>query len=379
MSKDYYIGLDVHKDTIAIAHALGGSREGAAYHGTCGGSVGAAERALRKLAKKLGAPFRELRVSYEAGPTGFVLARHLRGLGLECAVSAPTKTARKPGEKIKTDRRDAVKQARDYRNGDIVEVRVPPPTDEAVRDLCRARTDAADDLSRSKQRLKSFLLRNGHRYTGRADWGGAHMRYLRKLKLPTAAHQAVLEECLMAIDASAERVARLFGKMVELLEGWRWEPVVRALMAFRGFREVAAMIVISELGDLRRFESPRQLMAFLGLVPREHSSGTRRSQGAITKCGNGHARWMLVESAQSYRLTPKVGPPLSKRQDGQPAAVKALAWRAQVRLHKRYRALKARGKREQKAVVALARELAAFVWELVNRHGPGVPETHATT
>lgn len=374
MKQDYYIGLDVHKQTVAIAYAAAGSREDATYHGTCKGSVLNVERSLRRLAKQLGLPFKELKVCYEAGPTGFVLQRHLASYGIECVVMAPTKTTRKPGEKVKTDKRDARKIAREFRNGDITEVHVPPPVTEAVRDVCRARTDAVDDLARSKQRLKSFMLRNGYSYEGGAHWGTAHMSYLRKLKLPTHAHQIVLEEYIGAIDAAKERVARLLAKMEELLDGWEWEPVVRGLMSFRGFKIVTAMTITAELGDLRRFDSPRQLMAFLGLVPGEHSSGSKRSQGAITKCGNGHARWMLVESAQQYAHKPKVSPQLSARQKGQSALVKQLSWRAQDRLCNRYRRLMARGKRKHKVTIAIARELSAFIWELQNKCKLPLPE-----
>ena len=374
MSEHYYIGLDVHKESVAIAYAIGGSREDATFFGSCAGSVLNVERTLRRLAKKLGTTFKELRVCYEAGPTGFTLQRHLASYGLECQVMAPTKTTRKPGEKIKTDKRDAVKIAREFRNGDIVQVHVPPPVTEAVRDLCRARTDAVDDLVRSKQRLKSFMLRNGYSYKGKDNWSTGHMNYLRKLKLPTEAHQIVLEEYIQAIDTNNERVGRLFEKMKELLDGWEWEPVVRALMSFRGFQEVTAMTITAELGDLRRFKEPRQLMSYLGLVPGEESSGGKRRQGAITKCGNGHARWMLVESAQHYAMKAKVSPALSARQKGQSAAVKALSWRAQDRLCNRHRRLKARGKRKHKITIAIARELSAFIWELHNKCGLQLPE-----
>lgn len=374
MNATYYIGLDVHKDSIAIAYAKGASREAPAYFGECGGSNLAAERALRRLAKKLGLRLQELEVCYEAGPSGFVLARRLRQLGVGCAVMSPSRTERKPGEKIKTDRRDAVNIAKLFRNGDITEVRVPPALDEAVRDLCRARTDAGDDLARAKQRLNSFLLRNGFRYSGRARWTPGHFRYLRHLTLPDPVQNLVLEEYLQAIDSGIERAGRLADKMRELLPGWEWEPVVRALMACKGFGEVAAMTLVSELGDLRRFDHPRRLMAFLGLVPGEYSSGAKRRQNSITKCGNSHARWMLVECSQHYRKAPKIGPALSRRQEGQPRGVKELSWRMQHRLHKRYVKLKARGKRENKAIVAVARELSAFLWELQNKLGLPVPE-----
>ena len=301
MKKIYYIGLDVHKDTIAIAHTFNGSRSEATYYGECGGSNLAIERALRKLAKQLEVRFRDLKICYEAGPTGFVLARRLIQLGIECTIMAPSKTERKLGEKIKTDKRDAKLIAKSFRNGDITPVRIPPVLDEAVRDICRARTDASDNLARAKQRLNSFLLRQGFHYSGQSKWTPAHMRYLRELTMPNDAHKIVLEEYMQAIDTCIERVKRLTDQLKELLKTWEWEPVVRALMGCKGFQEVAAMTIISELGDLRRFSHPRKLMAFLGLVPGEHSSGGKRRQGSITKCGNSHARWMLVESAQHFR------------------------------------------------------------------------------
>lgn len=375
MKKTYYIGLDVHKESIAIAWTENGSRKTPTYRGECGGSNLAAERTLRKVAKKLGVKLQDLKVCYEAGPSGFVLARRLLQLGVECVVMSPSKTQRKPNEKIKTDKRDAINIAKLFRNGDITEVRIPPALDEAVRDVCRARTDASDDLARSKQRLNSFLLRNGIRYSGKARWTPAHLRYLRHLTLPDPVQNLVLEEYLQAIDSGYERVERLVERMKELLVDWEWEPVVRALMACKGFQEVAAMTLISELGDLRRFDHPRKLMAFLGLVPGEYTSGDKRRQNSITKCGNSHARWMLVECSQHYRKAPKIGAALSKRQDGQPKKVKELSWRMQHRLHKRYVKLKARGKRENKAILAIARELSAFIWELQNKLNLPIPET----
>ena len=373
MTNTYYIGLDVHKESIAIAHALGGSRKEAVYHGSCGGSNLTAERALRALAKKLEVGFKDLKVCYEAGPTGFVLARRLRKLGLECVLMSPSKTERKPNEKVKTDKRDAKNIAKLYRNGDITEVRVPPALDEAVRDVCRARTDASNDLSRAKQRLNSFLLRNGIRYSGKARWTPAHMRYLRELALPCPVQKIVLEEYIQAIDSNLERVERLADRMKQLLPDWEWKPVVEALMACKGFQEVAAMTIISELGDLRRFDHPRKLMAFLGLVPDEHSTGTKRRQGAITRCGNSHARWMLVECSQHYRKSPKVSAVLARRQEGQDKEVRELSWRMQNRLHKRYVKLRARGKRDNKVIVAIARELCGFIWELQNKLNLPIP------
>lgn len=378
MTKTYYIGLDVHKDSIAIAYTHEGSRKEAAFHGTCGGTNLAAERALRALAKKLGVKLRELKVCYEAGPTGFVLARRLRQLKVDCVVMSPSRTERKPNERIKTDKRDAKKIAKLFRNGDITEVRIPPALDEAVRDLCRARTDASDDLSRAKQRLGSFLLRNGYRYDEKTKWTAAHMRYLRHLTLPDATQALVLEGYLQTIDGCLERLQGFEEKLKQVLADWEWRAVVEALMACKGFKEVAAMTIISELGDLRRFKSPRPLMAYLGLVPGEESSGGKRRQGSITKCGNGHARWMLCESAQAYRREPKISAQLSKRQEGQSHEVKTLSWRMQKRLSKRYRHLRARGIRDSKCVVAIARELSAFIWELQVKLNLPIPASGAT-
>ena len=374
MNKTYYIGLDVHKDSIAIAYALEGSREDPSYYGECGGSILAAERTLRKLAKLLNQKLQDLKICYEAGPTGFILARRLHQLKVDCVLMAPSKTERKPNEVIKTDKRDAMLIAKLFRNGDITPVRIPPVLDEAVRDLCRARTDASDDLSRSKQRLNSFLLRVGFRYSGKTNWTDAHMRYLRELSMPNEAHRLVLEEYIQAIDFCSERVTRLEDRLRTTLTDWEWEPVVKALMACKGFKEVAAMTIISELGDLRRFSHPRKLMAFLGLVPGEHSSGGKRRQGSITKCGNSHARWMLVECAQHYRRAPKVSKELATRQIGQNKKVKDLSWRMQNRLSKRYKLLRARGIMDSKCIVAIARELSAFIWELQNKCQLTMPE-----
>ena len=373
MKEIYYIGLDVHKETVAIAYIKSNSRAEATSQGTCGGSNNAVEAALRKLAKKLDVKFQDLRVCYEAGPTGFVLGRRLIQLGLECVLCSPSKTERKPGEMVKTDKRDAQKIAKLFKNGDITPVRIPPELDEAVRDVCRARTDATDDLSRAKQRLSSFLLRLGFRYSGKSRWSAAHMRYLRELAMPTDYQRIVLEAYIQAVDLSERRTIELKEKLIELLENWEWKPVVKALMGCKGFQEVAAITIISELGDLRRFDNPRKLMSFLGLVPSEHSSGGKRRQGAITKCGNSHARWMLIECSQHFRRTPKISAALTTRQANLTTEVKELSWRMQNRLNKRYVKLKLRGKNENKCIVAVARELVAFIWELQNKCNLEIP------
>lgn len=369
MNKTYYIGLDVHKETVAIAWAR--SEEGPEFYGNCGSSLRCVETTLRKLAKKLGAEFRDLKVAYEAGPTGFVLARRLIQLGLEVTVAAPSLIPRKPGERIKTDQRDALKLARQHRAGELTAVHIPDAADEAIRDVCRARTDATDDMRRAKLRLKSFLLRNGHHYTGRGNWGPAHFKWLREVPLAMPAQRVVLEEYIQTVDAAVERVARLERQMEELLVTWARKDEVAQLMAFKGFKTVAAMTVVSELGDLGRFAHPRQVMGFVGLVPAENSSGGRRRQGGITKCGNSHVRWMLVEAAHCYREPPKVSAQLTARQQGQSREVKAISWRAQHRLCGKYRKLTARGLHRNKVVTAVARELTGFLWELNQLRGSG--------
>lgn len=374
MKKTYYIGLDVHKETVSISYTDSRSRSEAIYYGTCGGSNLAVERALRKLAKQLGVRLQDLEVCYEAGPTGFVLGRRLIQLGVNCVLCSPSKTERQPTERIKTDKRDSQKIAKMLRSGDFTPVRIPPKLDEAVRDLCRARTDAMEDVCRAKRQLLSFLLRNGIRYTGKSNWTPSHMKYLRELTMPSDPQKIALEFYITAIDYAESRSAELKKEMIKLLEDWEWKPVVKALMACRGFQEVAAMTVISELGDLRRFSSPRKLMAFVGLVPSEHSSGGSRRQAGITKCGNSHARWILVECAQHFRRAPKVGKALTERQLNQPPNVKELSWRMQKRLNSRYVKLKMRGKRENKCIVAVARELVAFIWELQNKCNLTMPE-----
>lgn len=361
MTTTYHIGIDLHAQTAAIAWA---SSDGALeYHGTCSATIKSTERTLRKLAKSFAVPFKELRVCYEAGPTGFVLARRLIDLGLEVTVVAPSLIPQRAGDRIKTDKRDALKLARLHRVGELKPIHIPDHKDEMVRDLCRARTDAVEDMRRIKQQLTAYLLRNGHRYTGKTNWTAAHLRYLRHLELHSE-QRFVLEEYLIALDTAHSRIDRIEARMHEVLETWQRRTNVEWLMGLKGFQIVAAMTLTAELGDLRRFEHPRQLMAYLGLVPGEHTTGTKRRLGAITKCGNSHARWMLVESAKAYRSKPNVSAQLTTRQEKLPHEVKILSWRAQNRLCMRYRRLKARGLHENKAAIAVARELSSFLWEL---------------
>lgn len=358
-----HIGMDVHKDSIAIAVAQPGSRGEVRLFGTVTNDLHALEKALARIRKAH--PGAQLEVTYEAGPCGFGIARRLQQLKVPCLVAAPSLIPKQPGAPFKTDKRDAKQLARLLRAGELTAVYIPEPTDEAIRDLCRARTDAIDDGRRSRQRLKSFLLRHGYRYQGRANWSQAHMRYLRELVLPHPAMKAILEEYLTSIDTAGERVVRIESAMVALLGSWRLHPAVRALMAMKGFQVVAAMITVSELGDIHRFAHPRQLMTYLGLVSTEHSSGPRQHLGRITRCGNGHLRWLLIECTQHYAPPPKVGKELSRRQEDQPAAIRALSWKAQNRLHQRFMKLLARRLHRNKARVAVARELCGFIWALL--------------
>jgi transposase len=328
-----------------------------------GGSLIALERALRKVKK----PGVELHCAYEAGPCGFVIYRRLKKLSIDCVVVAPSLVPRKPGERIKTNRRDAIKLARCHRAGELTAVYVPDARDEAIRDLCRARTDAVRDQRRSRQQLKALLLRLGYHYTGKSSWNEAHLRYLRELEMTHPAQKVVLEEYLIAVSQAGERIARLTSQIELHVATWRMKPAVEALMAMRGMQLIAASVLLSELGDLSRFDHPRQLMAYLGLVSREESSGDSQRRGAITKCGNTHARWFLIECAQHYALPPKVSKELSKRQEHQPEPIKQLSWKAQTRLYRRFWALMQRGLLRQKAVVAVARELSGFIWALMRQ------------
>jgi transposase len=360
----HHIGLDVHKETIAVSIAPQHSREVRRY-----GIINASLDAVDKLLKKLARPGLELRVVYEAGPCGFVLCRHLRAKGIACEVVAPSLIPKKASDKVKTDRRDADQLARLHRAGELTAIHVPDQEDEAIRDLIRARHSAMDDLRKARHRLKGFLLRLGFRYTGKSSWTDAHKRYLSGLVMPQPPQQIAFQEYIHAIDDAGQRLDRLTQSVLEALAGWKWEPVVRALMCLRGVQALTGMTLVAEVGDFSRFEDARSLMHFLGLTPSEHSSGRSRTQGGITKSGNAHCRRVLTEAAWHYRLKPLVSEAMQKRQEKQKKEVRLTAWKAQQRLHKRFKQLSGR-KKSVVAVTAVARELAGFVWAIACRVQP---------
>lgn len=359
-----HVGLDVHQDSIDVAVAEGAAGRddwGEVRHvGQIGGDLAALDKALRRLISG----GHTLHVVYEAGPCGFVISRHLTFQGIACDVVAPSAVPKRSGDRVKTDRRDAMMLARLARAKELVAVRVPDEVDEAMRDLVRAREDAVREQRNARHRLKALLLRHGVRYAGRTAWTPAHLRWLATLKLPQATQQIAFQEYLHAITESGLRIGRLEQALRDQLGGWALKPLVQALQALRGVQLVAAITLVAELQDFLRFEHPRKLMAYVGLVPSEHTSGPRRRQGSITKAGNSSARRMLVEVAWHYLTGPRVTPIIAKRQTDLPKEITDIAWAAQVRLAAKFKRLLARKVMKTKAVVAVARELAGFVWSL---------------
>ena len=358
-----FVGMDVHQKSISIALADDGPEGEVRLYGKIDNTPEAIDKVIRKLVST-GA---ELHFVYEAGPCGFTLYRHLTGNGFSCIVAAPSMVPKKSGVRIKNDTRDAIALARLLRAGELTSIYVPDTEDEAIRDLTRARNDARIAAQKAKQRLHSFLLRNEFIYHGKKKWTKVHFKWLAELKMKHPAQQVAFQEYIDAVNECTERITRLDEQILQAAEEWRWAPTVKALQALRGVSLLTAVNMVAEIGDFNRFHNPKELMAYLGLVPSEHSSGSRIRRGGITKTGNSHARRICVESAWSYRYQARVTQFLRTRQEGLPQDIVQIAWKAQLRLCTRYRRLRARGKATQVVVVAIARELVAFMWDIARR------------
>jgi transposase len=355
-----FVGLDTSKLKISVALAEDGRQGEVRFLG----DIDNTPEAVRRLVIKLSGKYRQVLFCYEAGPIGYGLQRQITTLGHECAVIAPSLIPRRPGERVKTNRRDALTLARLHRAGELAAIWVPDPGHEAVRELVRAREAAMADLREKRQHLQSFLLRHGRIYSGRKPWTQAHARWLSNLTFEHPAQYLVLREYQQAIEDAEARLERLNQQVADVASTWSMAPVVEAYQALRGVAFLTAVTFVAEIGDVRRFESPRQLMAYLGLVPSESSTGERVRRGSITKAGNSRVRRVLIEGAWTYRFPARTSRLLQERQEGLPKTVRAIAWKAQVRLCARYRRLVMAGKRQTVVATAIAREMAAFLWAI---------------
>lgn len=356
-----FIGLDVHRDSVAIAVAKPDGQPAQSLATVPNDIPG-----LIKRLQQLG-PVESLRCCYEAGPTGFNLARRLIQAKIDCQVIAPSLIPVQPGARVKTDRRDARNLAHYLRSGNLTPIHVIDPTTEAIRDLERSRDDAKRAERSARQQLSKFLLRHHRRFTGKSTWGPAHQAWLAQQTFDHPAQQDVMNDYREAVEMATARVARLTAKMAERSATWEKAPVVTALQALRGVEMVSAVTLVAEIGDFRRFASASDFMSFVGLVPSEHSSGGSRRQGRITRTGNTHVRRILVESAWHYQRQPRMSKAIRERNDRVSGPVRVIAWKAQQRLHKRLFRLKEKGKSANAAVTAVARELAGFVWAIARQ------------
>jgi transposase len=355
-----FIGLDVHAETIAVAVAEPGGEVRSL------GTIPNRPEPVARLIRKLGKP-EQLRVCYEAGPTGYVLYWQLTELGVKCEVIAPTLVPVKAGDRVKTDRRDAEKLARCYRAGDLTPVWVPDAAHEALRDLVRARLAAKRDQLRARNRLGKFLLRHGRRAPeGTTAWSTKHLAWVKRQTFEQAAQQATVVDYLHEVEHAAERIVRLERSIDAAIETLpqKLHAVIEALQSLRGIAKISAVSIMAEVGELSRFESARQLMGYSGAVSREHSSGERIRRGSISKAGNTHLRRIVIEAAWAYRHRPGLGAALLVRQREQSEEIKAIAWKAQHRLHGRYAKLLAKGKPKQQVITAVGRELLGFIWAI---------------
>jgi transposase len=360
MKKVRFIGLDVHADTIAVAVAEAGGEVRSL------GVIPNRPESIRKLVKKLG-PVGSLRVCYEAGPTGYVIYWQLTALGVPCEGGAPPRVPTKAGDRVKTDRRDAEKLARSHRAGDLTAVWVPDTAHEALRDLVRAREAAKKDQLRARHRLGKFLLRHGRRPpTVMTAWSRRHLTWITQVQFEQPAQEATRLDYLHEVDHVAGRIDRLERAIDEAVKTapTHMRAVIEALQALRGIALVSAVTIVAEVGELSRFARAPQLMGYSGMGAREDSSGPRTRRGGITKAGNAHLRRIAIEAAWAYRHRPAVGGALRKRQTTVSEEVRAIGWKAQLRLHARYRKLLGRGKCQQQVVTALGRELLGFIWAI---------------
>ena len=364
-----FVGLDVHRDTVALAVAKAGPGMEVRDLGEMPHDVPKVVRRIREL----GEPG-TVHVAYEAGPTGYGLYRAFTAAGIPCVVVAPSKTPVVSGDRVKTDRRDAAKLARFLRMGELVPVTPPDEEVEALRDVLRAREDAVFAQRRARQQLSSFLLRHGRKWPGKSAWTQGHMQWIRSQRFHGEAQQQVLEDYVQEVERQTLRLADASERVETLAPKTKLCAVLyQWLQSMRGVGPIVAATVAAELGDLRRFRTPSQLMSYVGLVPSERSSGPKVARGSITKAGNPHVRWKLIESAWHSRHRPAMTTRLVRRSNGAPQAVRDIAWKAQKRLYKRYWAMTARGKRPQIAIVATARELCGFIWAI----GQLVPQPSA--
>jgi transposase len=364
--KEAFIGVDVAKLRNAVAVADAGRDGEVRFYG----EVDASPDSMRRLAARLAGKYQRLHFCYEAGPTGYGLHRLLTGLGHSCIVVAPSLIPRKPSDRVKTNRRDAVSLARLLRAGELTAVWVPDTAHEAMRGLVRARAAAARDVGTKKRQVSAFLLRHSRLFSRKKNWGARYRGWLQEQSFEHPADQIVLQELLEDVRLGEERRGRIERAIEEFLPSWGLAPIVEALQALRGIELVTAVTFVVEVGDIGRFESPRRLMAYIGLVPGERSTGETVRRGSITKMGNARLRHLLVESAWTYRHPPRVGKAKLAKLERVSPKVREIAWKAQSRLTARYRALTARGKKTTVACTAVARELAAFMWAVAREARP---------
>jgi transposase len=355
-----FVAFDTSKLRNAVAIADGGRTGEVRFVG----EIENTEAATAKLVRKLAAKYQRLTFCYEAGPTGYGLYRQITSLGQECSVVAPSLIPKRPGDRVKTNRRDAVSLAKLLRAGELTAVWVPDRAHEAMRDLTRARETAVMDRRAKRQQVSAFLLRQGVHYPGDKTWTKAHMSWLASQKLEHVEQRIVFEEMMLGVRQEQERLERLEEAIRTAVPEWSLAKAVTALMAMRGIDLISAATLLAEIGDLSRFQTPRELMGYLGLVPSEDSTGDTIRRGSITKAGNKRARRMLVECAWSYQHPPRVGKDKQEKVGAAPRAVREIAWKAQCRLNSRYRKLIRRGKLKTVAITAVARELAGFIWAI---------------